>query len=126
MYSRDAQLGDWKSTLKKVRKVVHSIFPRELSPSRMLEKYASDTKKKATAKITNLSSASATANATADAATSSKIATLQLTAGAVNEDQPTFETAAPIKTPEPFDATPYMWLGVFALVGALYVIRSRK
>lgn len=38
-------------TITKIRKFLHKFAPRELSPTRMLEKYASDTKKKGAAVI---------------------------------------------------------------------------
>ena len=125
---QNTQLGNFSDTLKKVRKVVHKIFPRELSPSRMLEKYVTDAKNKAAAKLTNLTNASVTANEKADAATVSRIATLQLQTlpdPSASGDTPSFN-APPVKVKEPFDSTPYLWLGVFALAGALYVIRSRR
>jgi hypothetical protein len=131
---QDTHLGNFADTLKKVRKVVHSIFPRELSPSRMLEKYASDTKKKAAKKISDATAKSIAANASADAASSARIATLQLQTLpavpglAMNADQPVFEqsASAPVKAKAPTDYTPYLWLSAFALAGVLYVIRRRR
>lgn len=77
MYPQAQPLGDWKSFLKKTRDVVHKAFPRELSPSRMLEKYASDTKKKSARKLSTLRVASDAKNAADDAALAKKIAALE-------------------------------------------------
>lgn len=135
MYSREqVQLGgffdDAKKLHNKVRKAIHKVIPRELSPTRLLDKYVADTKKKNAAKVAKTSGASERANIAADAATSARIATLQLQAlPAVTSfaaDQPTFEASPPAKVKKPFDATPYLWLGAFALAGALYVIRKRR
>lgn len=77
MIVQNQNLGDWRSFIKKTRDIVHKAFPRELSPSRMLEKYAADTKKKAATKLSKLASASDTKNAADDAALAKKIATLE-------------------------------------------------
>lgn len=53
MYVRANSLGnvgDIKSFLKKTRDVIHKAFPRELSPTRLLEDYQSKQKKKAAEK----------------------------------------------------------------------------
>jgi len=68
MYMDEPQLGDWKSTLKKVRDTVHKIFPRELSPTRMIEKYGSDAKKKADKKSVEISHMTDASSAALDAA----------------------------------------------------------
>lgn len=80
MYTGNEQLGDWKSFIKKTRDIVHKAFPRELSPSRMLEKYASDTKKKSAAKLSTLQSASDVKNAADDVALAKKIQNLEASA----------------------------------------------
>lgn len=57
MYIADSNLGDvgdLKSFLKKSRAFIHKFIPRELSPTRLLEKYTSDQQKKANAKATAL------------------------------------------------------------------------
>jgi len=134
MYSNSQNLGDWKSTLKKVRDTVHKIFPRELSPSRMLEKVASDQKKKLAKRANTLVATSEKANADADAATSARIASLQLQALpsvssfspiSANADQPVFDAPAKTKAAEK-DYTGFLLFGALALGGVLYVIRSRK
>jgi len=134
MYSNSQNLGDWKSTLKKVRDTVHKIFPRELSPSRMLEKVASDQKKKLAKRANTLLASSEKANADANVATSKRIAALQLQAlpsvSALNPismsaDQPTFDAPAKAKAAEK-DYTGFLLFGALALAGALYVIRSRR
>lgn len=48
--SRDPQLGGFFDVLKKVRKTLHKYAPRELSPTRLLEKYQTDSARKANAK----------------------------------------------------------------------------
>ena len=77
MYGQPQNLGDWKSFIKKTRDLVHKAFPRELSPTRMLEKYASDTKKKNAAKLAKVATQSEAANAAADASTQARITALQ-------------------------------------------------
>jgi hypothetical protein len=67
----------FSETLKKVRDAVHKIFPRELSPTRLAEKYGSDLKKKGAAKIaaaTATSEAHASAN---DDALAAQLATIR-------------------------------------------------
>jgi MYXO-CTERM domain-containing protein len=124
---QNTQLGNFADTLKKVRKVVHSIFPRELSPSRMLEKYASDTKKKAAKSINTATDKSTALNLAADSDVSKRIATLQLQTLPMT-DQPTFEAnvTPPAKARAESDFTPYLWVGAFALAGAFFVIRRRR
>lgn len=51
MNRRAENVDGFSETLAKVRKVVHKIFPRELSPTRLLEKYAADTKRRGQAKV---------------------------------------------------------------------------
>lgn len=51
MLRRADNLDGFSETLAKVRKAVHKIFPRELSPTRLAEKYASDAKKKGAARV---------------------------------------------------------------------------
>ncbi len=80
MGAYDEQLGDWKTSLKKVRDTVHKIFPRELSPTRLMEKMQTDKKKKDAAKLTKLASSADAANAAADASLAMKISQLQATA----------------------------------------------
>jgi hypothetical protein len=45
------EMAGLKETLAKVRKAVHKIFPRELSPTRLAEKYGADAKKKGAARV---------------------------------------------------------------------------
>lgn len=121
MYARDGQLGDWKSTLAKVRKSVHRIFPRELSPTRMLEKYASDTKKKSAAKLSTLQSASDARNAADDEALAKKIQTLELTALPPSSSQTNLldavpgHASAPNTTPDPLTVAGLFGVGALAL-----------
>lgn len=63
----------FKESLAKVRKTVHKIFPRELSPSRLAEKYGSDAKKKGVAKV-----AKATAVSIQHAATNDQLLAMQI------------------------------------------------
>lgn len=55
-----------KETLAKVRKAVHKIFPRELSPTRLAEKYGADAKKKGAAKVQAVADESAAHNAASE------------------------------------------------------------
>lgn len=120
MYSDSQQLGDWKTALKKVRDTVHKIFPRELSPSRMLEKYASDTKKKTAARGAAVVSKSAAANAAADTALQKKLDALTATivpgGSALAFTSPPQNTSASAPASDP----PYLALGLGA--GALVLL----
>lgn len=54
MYSTGQTVGGLKDFVKKVRKSIHKLHPRELSPTRMIDKYQSDSKKKSDAKIAKI------------------------------------------------------------------------
>lgn len=56
------QLGDIKSFIKKARAIVHKAFPRELSPTRMIEKWSDEQKKKQKAALAKQKAATAAAN----------------------------------------------------------------
>lgn len=51
MLRRADNLDGFSETLAKVRRAVHKIFPRELSPTRLAEKYGADAKKKGAARV---------------------------------------------------------------------------
>lgn len=124
MYSEAQQLGDWKSTLKKVRDTVHKIFPRELSPSRMLEKYASDTKKKTAARGAAVVSKSVAENAAADATLQKKLDALTATivpgGSALAFTSPPQSTSAPAPAIDP----PILAIALGALVLLLLAVRK--
>lgn len=128
MYPQSQNLGDWRTALKKARDIVHKAFPRELSPSRMLEKYASDTKKKSAAKLSTLQSASDVKNATDDAALANKIKNLEMTAlpSSSPKSIPFPGGSASASAPNPTLDTAIVagLLGVGAL--ALYFLALRK
>jgi hypothetical protein len=75
--ARRQQLGNFASTIAKIRKAVHKIFPRELSPTRMAEKYASDAKKKGAKKLAAVSIESDARNKAGDELLQRQMATLQ-------------------------------------------------
>lgn len=81
-------------------------MPRELSPTRMLEKYASDTKKKSAKKLVTLQTTSDAKNAADDAALKAKIAALEsvaLPSASFNSKSPEGSpVSAPTTTPDPF------------------------
>lgn len=127
MYQQPQHLGDWKSTLKKVRDVVHKDFPRELSPSRMLEKYASDTKKKTAARATAVVDKSTAENAAADIAQKKRLDALTAAivpgAAALSFTNPSPITSAPAPATDPPIVA--VALGAGALV-LLFLTVSRR
>lgn len=60
------EMAGLKETLAKVRKAVHKIFPRELSPTRLAEKYGADAKKKGAARVQAVADESAARQAAGD------------------------------------------------------------
>ena len=127
MYVQPENLGDWKSTLKKVRDVVHKFIPRELSPTRMIEKWGTDQKKKADKKsveISHMSDDSAAALAAAQEQLSTVAAAGQVP-GSLNFQNPVaplLPTAAPIENNPPYLL--YSAAGIAAL--ALILLVTRK
>jgi hypothetical protein len=77
MLHANYQVAGFSETLAKVRKAVHKIFPRELSPSRMAEKFGSDAKKKAAKKIATAQIESETHAAANDALLKRQLDVLQ-------------------------------------------------
>ena len=67
----------FSETLAKVRKEVHKIFPRELSPTRLAEKYGADAKKKGAKKLAAVGTVSDANNAAADAALAAQLETIR-------------------------------------------------
>lgn len=130
MIVQNQNLGDWRSFIKKTRDIVHKAFPRELSPSRMLEKYAADTKKKAATKLSKLTSASDAKNAAADAALTMKIQNLESVAlpSSAPKSIP-FPAASPGSVASAPDTTPntLMLVGMFGAGAlAIYFVSRRK
>lgn len=66
MYRYAHNVDGFAETLAKVRKAVHKIFPRELSPTRLAEKYGADQKKKGAAKIAAVAAESEAHRAASD------------------------------------------------------------
>lgn len=56
-------MANAKSVIAKTRKFLHRFAPRELSPTRLAEKYGADQKKKGAAKVAAVANASAAKNA---------------------------------------------------------------
>lgn len=75
--SNDPQLS---GLLSKVRKAIHKVIPRELSPTRMLEKMQKDKQEKAALKLEAEETARAAANKVAEAETAAQVAILQANA----------------------------------------------
>lgn len=110
-------LDGFSDVLKKVRKKVHSIFPRELSPTRMIEKWGTDQKKKSDAKIAKIHADSAAASA-AIANTAPAAAISQLAASA-SGPSPLSPMSAPVPSGEGLSP----WILPAALgVGALALL----
>lgn len=126
MYSESQNLGDWKTNLKKARDIVHKIFPRELSPSRLLEKYAADTKKKTAAKGAAVIAKSEAENVAADAALKKKLDAL--TASVVPAAPLNFsdDSVPNMSAPAP-DATPnYLVVALGAGALTLLILAMRR
>lgn len=66
MLRRVDNLAGFAQSLAKVRKAVHKIFPRELSPTRLAEKYGADQKKKGAAKVAAVAAESEAHRAASD------------------------------------------------------------
>lgn len=123
MYVRDPQLEGFSETLAKVRKAVHKIFPRELSPTRLAEKYGADAKKKGAARLAKVAAISAEHSTAADAALTSQIALLD--AALPDEIAADFPApAAPKKTALPAWA-PWAVGGAFA-AAAILLYKGRR
>lgn len=128
-YDRAQQLG---GTLTKVRKFLHKFAPRELSPTRMLEKYATDTKKKGAAKLAAVATTSNAKNAAADAVLAQQLAKLNLTtpSAMLNDPLPDeikadFPTPNKVAKPVMPNWTPWALGGALAL-GAVMLYRRRR
>lgn len=79
MRRRSQHVDGFSESLAKVRKAVHKIFPRELSPTRLAEKYGADQKKKAAKKLASVSIESNARNAAADQVLERQLATIRAT-----------------------------------------------
>lgn len=125
---QSSQLGDWKSFLKKTRDLVHRTMPRELSPTRLLEKYAVDTKKKSAAKLATVGAKSAAENAAADASLQKRLDALTsavVPPGAAALDfasAPISQTSAPAPAAPAMPAAGNPLLSVGLGVGALALL----
>lgn len=113
-------LGSFGSFLKKFRKIVHNTMPRELSPTRLLEKMGVDQKKKGDAKIATIKTKTAADAAAFDA----QQATVKKQLAALNS--PAIPTAAPIATSAPATDNTMLYAGVAALaIGAALLLRRK-
>lgn len=83
-------------TIADIRKAIHKVIPRELSPTRLLEKFATDTKKKGAAKLQAVSDDADARDAAAQASYDAQIANIQALAN----------VAPAISAPLPFAAPP--------------------
>jgi len=129
MYVSDPQLGDWKSTLKKVRDVVHKFIPRELSPTRMIEKWGTDQKKKGDAKTVAISHMADESQAALDAA---QVSLAQVQAAGAAPPAMNFQNPATPVNPSgnlPVAASdpPYLLYGAAGIAAlALILLVTRK
>ncbi len=121
-------VAGFSDTLAKVRKVVHSIFPRELSPSRLAEKYASDLKKKGAAKVAAAAAESDAHVAAGDELLQKQLDVLQaaLPSGALP-----LSLAAPPATlshaaPKATNYTPWIVGGVAGVLAIILATRGRS
>lgn len=126
MIAQPQHLGDWRSAMKKARDFVHKAFPRELSPSRMLEKVASDSKKKNAARLTKVQTESLASNAAADLATQTRIAQLQAQTAPVGIALPQAPASAPPAKAKETDFTSYGLLAALLLGGVLIYRMKNK
>lgn len=130
---RGVPVSGFSETLAKVRKAVHKIFPRELSPTRLAEKYASDAKKKGAKKLAAVSVKSDATNAAADAALAAQLETIRkavpasvglpLVTSAPKSD-PFASVASQAAAPET-NYTPWIIGGALA-VGAAFILFGGK
>lgn len=70
------ELAGLKETLANVRKQIHKWIPRELSPTRLAEKYGADAKKKGAARVAAVANESAARQAAGDEVLRRQLATI--------------------------------------------------
>jgi hypothetical protein len=122
-------LRGFKESLAKVRTAVHKIFPRELSPTRLAEKYGSDAKKKGAKKLAAVGTVSEAKNAAADELLARQLETIR--AAVPQSTLLPFTTSAP-KTPPALvvapatDYVPWIIGGGFALAAAIILFRGKR
>lgn len=116
-------------TITKLRKFLHKFAPRELSPTRLLEKYATDTKKKGAALVTATANVSARKQVEGEILLSQQVDLLKsltptpaLIAAMPKAVAPV--TAAPKAAPRP-NYVPYV-AGAVGLAALVLIMRSRK
>lgn len=119
-YGGNPGVGGFMDVVKKIRKVVHSIAPRELSPSRMLEKYQSDQAKKVKAKLAS--------NSAKQAAELNKIKADSLAQIKADAAVPVQSSGlVPVATNAPTDNSPiYMAAAVGGLLLILLAAKGKK
>lgn len=124
MYVVDEMAG-FKETLAKVRKAIHKLSPRELSLTRMAEKYGSDAKKKGAARLEKVATISATQNASAEQALARTIS--QLNAALPDEIRADFPVAAPrVARPVMPAWAPWAFGGSLVVLGLLAYKRRNR
>lgn len=121
-----------RELITKVRKVLHKPVPRELSPTRMAEKYGADAKKKGAAKLAKVGVESAAKNEQADAVLAAQLETLQAALpGAV---QPASLAPLPVvSAPKTVQTAPvsswlawWPWLAGVAVVGGVAYLLAKR
>jgi LPXTG-motif cell wall-anchored protein len=127
MYTDAAQLGSLKSFFKKSRDLVHKFIPRELSPTRMLEKYSSDNQKKGDAKLASIKSKTAN-DAKLFEANQKKIAALNASLSSALPGANSFAAnSAPSANNAPATDNTWLYAGAAALaVGAVLLVLKKK
>jgi len=119
-YGGNPGVDGFSDELKKVRDVVHKAFPRELSPTRLIEKYGADMKKKASLKF---ASNAAKQTAELDKIKTDSIAKIQ--ADAANGIASS--GLVPVAQPAPTDNSPiYMAAAAGGLLLLLLVAKGKS
>jgi hypothetical protein len=128
MYAPHGHLGSFSSFLKKTRKVLHNLSPRELSLTRMADKYQKDQAKKSQAKMAKQQAAG---NAELLALAQERLKQVSPTPAALSFNSPSAGGSGASPSPSQSASDDGSSAGMLALVGlglvgALYVIRKRR
>lgn len=123
-------VGDFKSSLAKVRKQIHRIFPRELSPTRLLEQYQTKSARRAKAKIDATQAATADAELRAESL-SSQLAAQQIAlqsfapGGAAGAPSPAGDSGARAGM-DTAPGLPILLGGLAVVAGIIYIVGKKS